>query len=293
MGFFGMHRRFRFLQRMQTLHWALAVSVLLHGVLLTVRWVDPERFDRVFRDTPLEVILVNASSQQKPDQARAIAQASLAGGGQAAKGRATSPLPDSALARAGEALQDEARRIEALRQRQNQMLAQVRQQLASLPLPEPQADQQNPLALQREQQRQLQVNRLAEIEKRIQEDNERPNKRFISPATQEAIYALYYDGVRRQIEAHGTRQFPQSAGIKLYGELTMVITLHHTGTVLQTEVVQRSQLPVLDRQAQALVRSLVFAPFSPAMRRRADQIVVVSRFSFTREDTRLTLHSTP
>jgi protein TonB len=293
MGFFGMHQLLRLMQRMQTLHWALAVSVLLHVVLLTVRWVDPERFERVFQDTPLEVILVNASSPQKPDKALAIAQASLAGGGNAQAGRATSPLPDSAVPRSGEALEEETRRIQALRQRQNQILAQVREQLASMPLPDAQADQQNPQAVQREQQRKLLVNMLAEIEKRVQEDNARPKKRFISPATQEAIYALYYDGVRRRIEEHGTRQFPQTAGNKLYGELTMVITLHHTGAVLHTEVVQRSQTPVLDRQAQALVRSLVFPDFSTAMRRHADQIVVVSRFSFTRDDTRLTLHSAP
>jgi hypothetical protein len=38
--------------------------------LLTVRFVDPERFNRVFQDTPLEVILVNAKSNEKPDFAR-------------------------------------------------------------------------------------------------------------------------------------------------------------------------------------------------------------------------------
>jgi len=74
-------------------------------------------------------------------------------------------------------------------------------------------------------------------------------------------------------------------GKKLYGELTMVITLDHTGRVLSTEVVQSSGKPVLDRRAQAIVRGLSFGPFSDAMRRRADQIVVVSRFRFTRDET--------
>ena len=67
--------------RLSTLHWALAVSVGLHAALLTVRFVDPEGFNRFFEDTPLEVILVNARSDEKPQQAQAIAQASLAGGG--------------------------------------------------------------------------------------------------------------------------------------------------------------------------------------------------------------------
>ena len=63
------------------LHWALLLSLAAHGGLLTLRFVDPERFNRVFRDTPLEVILVNARSTEPPTRAQAIAQANLAGGG--------------------------------------------------------------------------------------------------------------------------------------------------------------------------------------------------------------------
>jgi len=65
-------------------HWALLLSLAAHGGLLTLRFVDPERFNRVFRDTPLEVILVNARSTEPPTRAQAIAQANLAGGGEAA-----------------------------------------------------------------------------------------------------------------------------------------------------------------------------------------------------------------
>ncbi|MDB5930776.1 MAG: TonB family protein, partial [Polaromonas sp.] len=45
-----------------TLQIALGVSIAAHAALLTVRLVDPERFNRVFQDTPLEVILVNSKS---------------------------------------------------------------------------------------------------------------------------------------------------------------------------------------------------------------------------------------
>ena len=69
------------LRSLSTLQLALGASVAVHAALLTVRFVDPERFKRVFEDTPLEVILVNARTNEKPDKARAIAQASLAGGG--------------------------------------------------------------------------------------------------------------------------------------------------------------------------------------------------------------------
>lgn len=274
-----------FFKNLSTLQLALAVSVAVHAALLTVRFVDPEGFNRVFQDTPLEVILVNAKSDERPEKARAIAQASLAGGGDAAQGRATSPLPPNMQVRVGDTTEDDERQIEALKERQNQILAQVRQQLANMPPPDLEAVSPNQAAVEREQKRQALVKILAEIEKRINEENERPKKRYISPATREEVYAIYYDELRRKIEDRGTSNFPEIGGRKLYGELTMIITVNHTGSVLHTEVVQPSGNATLDRRAQAIVRGLDFGRFSEAMRRRADQIVVVSRFRFTRDET--------
>ena len=269
-----------------TLHWALAVSVGVHAALLSVRFVAPEAYNRVFQDTPLEVVLVNARSQEKPDKAQAIAQSSLAGGGEAAQGRATSPLPPTARLRAGESVEEiEEKRLEALKEQQTLLLAQLKKQLATYQPPQPQPHLLTAEQTERELKRQQLVKLLAEIEKRVNEENARPRKRYISPATREEVYAIYYDGLRRQIEEHGTTHFPEAGGKKLYGELTMVITVNHTGKVLDTEVVQTSGKPVLDRRAQAIVRALSFGPFNDAMRRRADQIVVVSRFRFTRDET--------
>lgn len=272
-----------FLRRLSTLQIALGISVAVHAALLTVRFVDPEGFNRVFQDTPLEVILVNAKSNDRPDKAQAIAQASLAGGGDVEKGRATSPLPSMQQARLGDTPEKDEQMIEALKERQNQILAQVRQQLASMPPPDLQAVNPSPESVEREQRRQLLTKLLAEIEKRINEENARPRKRYISPATREEVYAVYYDELRRKIEDRGTTNFPEVAGRKLYGELTMIITVNHTGAVLDTEVVQTSGTLTLDRRAESIVRSLKFGKFNEAMRRRADQIVVVSRFRFTRD----------
>jgi protein TonB len=56
--------------------------------------------------------------------------------------------------------------------------------------------------------------------------------------------------------------------------------------VLSTEVVQSSGNAALDRRAQGIARSAgPFGKFDAAMRRQADQIAVVSRFKFTRDDT--------
>lgn len=276
----------RFLPRLSTLQWALGVSVAVHAGLLAVRFVDPERFNRVFQDTPLEVVLVNARSQDRPDKAQAIAQASLAGGGDADAGRASSPLPPSALTDIGDAAEDAQRRIDALQSQQMQMLAQLRRELAALPAPVTPAEKLRPEAQAQEDHRRQLQRLLAEIERRINEENARPKRRYISPATREEVYAIYSDSLRRRIEERGTEQFPESNGRKLYGELTMIVTVNHDGRVLDTEVVEGSGSRTLDRRAQAIARGAgPFGPFSEAMRRRADQIVVVSRFKFTRDET--------
>ena len=271
--------------RFSTLQIALAVSIAAHGALLLVRFVDPEGFNRVFQDTPLEVILVNSRSGEAPERAQAIAQANLAGGGEAQAGRATSPLPPSALTELGDANEDTRKQIEQLQETQQQMLTQARRELALLPPTDPLRDQGTPEEREQEERRRQLIELLAEIEKRINEENARPKKRYISPATREEVYALYYDQLRRKIEDRGTRNFPENQGKKLYGELTMNVTVDAEGRVVETEVVRGSGSKILDRRAVAIVTAAApYGRFNAAMRRNADQLVITSRFRFTREE---------
>ncbi len=271
--------------RFTTLHWAVLLSLAIHAFLLTIRFVDPERFNKMFQDTPLEVILVNAKSMERPAIAQAIAQANLAGGGEAVAGRATSPLPPAPTIEVGDSLEDAQRQIERLQEQQQQLLAQIRREIALLPPPDPARDPGKPEAKAREERRRQLLRLLAEIEKRVNEENARPKKRYISPATREADYAIYYDALRRKIEERGTRDFPEYQGKKLYGELTMNITVDAEGRVVEADVVRPSSSRTLDRRAIAIVRaSAPFGAFSAEMRRQTDQIVVTSRFRFTREE---------
>jgi protein TonB len=277
------------------LQWALGVSVLVHAGLLTLRFTDPETFNRIFQDTPLEVVLVNARSTSAPTKAQAIAQANLEGGGTLQSGRAASPLPPALINSLGETLDDQSQpQVKALQARQQQLLAQVRQQMAALLEKKPEPDTQDAEEQAAELKKRQLLRQLAEIERRIQEDNTGPKKRYVSPSTREEVYALYYDRLRRTVEDKGTSNFPQAAGQKLYGELTMVVTVQHDGQILKTDIVDSSGNSQLDRYAQAIVRQAgPFGKFSPAMRQQADQIVVVSRFKFTRDDTLETRVSTP
>ncbi len=66
----------------------------------------------------------------------------------------------------------------------------------------------------------------------------------------------------------------------------MIVTVNFDGRILATEVVKTSGNLTLDRRAQSIVRSSgPFARFTEGMRRKADQLVVVSRFKFKRDET--------
>lgn len=269
-----------------TLYSALGFSLAVHAAVLSLRLVDPQRFERLFRNSPLEVVLVNARSEEAPAEVQAVAQAALAGGGDAASGRATSPLPASTRFETGDAAESAHRRAEPQPvQTSAQLIALVQRELAALPAPDPAETSGDPQANEIAERRRQLLDQLAEIERRLNEDNARPRLHFVGPATREEAYALYYDRLRRRIEDRGTRDFPSLHGRKLYGELTVNMTIDSRGRLREAEVLVPSGTRALDRQALAIVHAASpFGAFGPGMRSRADEIVVTSRFRFTRGD---------
>lgn len=272
------------LQRFTLLQITLAVSVAVHALLLTVRFVDPEAFNRVFQDTPLEVILVNAASEQRPDKAQALAQANLAGGGDADAGRATSPLPPAPNSELGDSLESTRQMIEAMQAEQQQLLSQVKDELAALPPPQPRTPAAMPDARSDIERRRQLTELLAEIEKRIREENARPKKRYLSPATLKSADALYYSHFRTQVERAGTQQFPSVNGRKLYGDLVMEVWLNRQGEVVDAIVTRSSGNKQLDKRAAAIVRKAgPFGVVPEQVRAGHDLLLISSRFKFTRD----------
>jgi protein TonB len=281
----GAAEQLKWAWQQHTLWWTLALSVLLHGALMTWRFADPSSFQRVFDNNALEVVLVNAHSDHAAENAQALAQVHLAGGGRhAGANMASSPLPPSASTEEGPDMATMNRQLAAMQLQQMRLLSQLRQELAQLAQAPSAAHMQAPERQAQQERQQTLARQLARIEQEIEKSQAGPQKRFISPATREAFYALYYDQMRRKIETRGTLNFPQVGGQKLYGQLTMLISVDPRGRLLKTEVVQPSGQPLLDQRAMAIVQSAApFEAFSANMRRQASQLVVVSRFQFLKE----------
>jgi protein TonB len=269
----------------RTLIWALGLSALLHAGLLTLKWAAPATFDRLFDTNTLEVVLVNSRSANAPDTPMALAQVNLAGGGQVpGLSMQSSPISAYKNDQSGQELQQVEKKIEALKSEQVRLLQQLQQELSQLNSQSPATNNDGQAEALNERKHQL-SSQLAQIEKQTQALQGGPKKRYIGPATQEVSFARYYDKLRRSIEITGTENFPQAAGEKLYGSLTMVITLDAQGRVLSTEIASPSDKPLLDKRAQAIVRGASpFEAFTPDMKRQADQLVVVSRFHFARDE---------
>ena len=87
------------------------------------------------------------------------------------------------------------------------------------------------------------------------------------------------------MEELGTTNFPILNGRRLYGELTMIITMRSDGRVETTEVLESSGDKALDRIAQTIVKAgAPYGQFTPEMLKEYQVLVIATRFKFTRDD---------
>ena len=252
---------------------ALCVSLLIHIIFLSVRWGFGE-IDNRRLNTPLSVVLVNASNKAPPKEANKLAQADLQGGGK------TSDQDATALHRAR--LGAEAR-LEVLEKQQKQMLAKLDEQRSRSGGRKSGDDQKlTP-----------QLNSLeAELAKRLQADGREPRRKVLTGANAKAVsFAHYYDAMRQKIEAYGSAFFPRANGRPLYGSLVIVLSVDAQGRITTNaqgkdglSIGRSSGNPELDRQAIAIVRaSAPFGPFPSEMRNQIDVLDWVSTFDFSRD----------
>lgn len=277
---------------------AIAVSLLVHALVLSLHFAPPVNLALKPLESGLEIILVNARHNKAPLKADALAQANLDGGGNAETGRARSPLPPAAQAVDGAALAAQ-RRIDELEQQQSRILAQMaRPDLHSVPQltdsnkPPRKSDKPAPAP---QQQTQALARREAEIARNIEDYNKRPLKTQITPSTREVVYAMYYTAMQKRIEQIGTLYFPQQDGKKLYGELVIAIPVFQDGSLYMKDggphIARSSGNVALDAAALAIVRrSAPFGRFPAGLPADGKSHVweIVTRFAFTRDDALVT-----
>jgi protein TonB len=263
---------------------AVAVSIGVHATVLAIRFVDPELLRIRATDPPLEVILVNAASAERPLKAEALAQVSLDGGGTAEAGRRTSPLPNTFTVRDGDTLELARRTVQRLEEEQQRLLAQLGPGQASQPEPQRERRVPEPDAGGAEQARQQLARMQAEIAKQISDYQKRPRKHFFAPSTSEYRFARYVEDWRARVERIGNEHYPEEARGRLYGTLRMTVAIRKDGTLADAVIEQSSGSAVLDRAARRIVNlAAPFPPFPPEIARDTDILEITRTWMFTND----------
>jgi protein TonB len=270
---------------------ALGVSLALHAVVLAVHFKFPEAIRWKAESQPLEVVLVNAKTKERPAKAEVLAQANLDRGGNVDDARrATTPLPVTEPRNPGRDLADAQRRVQQLEAQQKRLMAQARKAKNRVP-----AEAQRPAPAEEQVDRPsgrdladmaLAAMRLqAQIDRQIDEYQKRPRKKFIGANAAEYRFAQYEEDWRVKVERVGMLNYPPEARGKLYGNLRLTVTIRPDGSVEAVELDRSSGLKVLDEAAFKIVRLAArYAPFPPAIRRDTDLLVITRTWFFGQGD---------
>ncbi len=270
---------------------ALGVSLALHAVALAVHFKFPEAIRWKAENQPLEVVLVNAKTKERPAKAEVLAQANLDRGGNVDEPRrAKTPLPVTHPRAEGKNLADAQRRIEQLEAQQQRLLAQAKEtkrRVAEEPPRSAPAPEAPPVPSGRDlADLSLAAMRLqAQIDRQIDDYQKRPRKKFIGANAREYRFAQYEEDWRVKVERVGTLNYPAEARGRYYGHLRLTVTIRPDGSVESIELDRSSGLKVLDAAAFKIVQmASPFAAFPADIRSDTDLLVITRTWFFGQGD---------
>ena len=272
---------------------AVLVSAILHVLVIFgmhFQAANPKLFENA--GPPLDVVLVNAMTKDKPIKADVLAQHNLDGGGNVDEDRqATSPLPASDREQAMSAEAEFNARMQALEQQTQAMMKQIKSDYA-LPEQKPAAPAESrppsptpaPVDLAA---RSLEMAKLqARIDQNMDEYQKRPRRLFVGARAQEFTFAQYVEDWRIKVERVGNLNYPEAAKRnRLYGTLVLTVSIHEDGSIESIQIERSSGSRILDQAAINIVEMAgPFARFPEAMRKKVDILGITRSWSFTRSD---------
>lgn len=272
----------------QRLTFAVMFSLALHAfALFGITFVLPDPKEPLIISQPLEVVLVNSKSRNRPNKATAYAQSNLDGGGNIEEDRrAKTPFP---------ALGDAQRfTLEQATQRQRQLEEESKRLLTrskgDYSVAEEKDQQQQASDNDNGQdlvQRSLEIARLeAQINKRLDMYEKMPRRKFIGARTQEYRYAQYVEDWRAKVERIGNLNYPEMARReKIYGKLMLTVSIRSDGSVESIEISRPSGQRILDAAAIRIVKlASPYPPFPPDIRKETDILSITRTWMFTTND---------
>lgn len=305
------------LKSMSVMSIAIWTSLAIHAAVLSIHF-EPEL--KKFTDNLpiLDVMLVNAKTNTKPDNADTFAQANLDRGGNTDQNRKMKTAlpalkqqaseftvkPMAAAKSGAKAAQQiaeetqEQKRVATLEKEAQELMTQMKSstKIDSQTVQKATAkevdsgNQESPskdLKLHDLTAAALEMDRLeALISKRTDDYQKRPKRKFIGARTKEYRYALYVDAWRQKVEKVGNLNYPEAAkDLKLYGQLQLTVSIKADGSIENIELNRSSGHKVLDEAAKHIVElAAPYAKFPDDVRKEIDILSITRTWTFTKED---------
>ena len=267
---------------------AMTLSVALHAfALFGIALVMPEPASLANMMKPLQVVLVNSKSKTRPDQADALAQANLDGGGNTTEDRqAKTSLPTISDDQQFTPEQV-AKRVAELEQESKRLMTRMKGDY-TVAQPAPKKEQTSANRSGDDLvQRSLEIARLeAQISKNMDTYQKLPRRKFIGARTQEYRFAQYIEDWRIKVERIGNLNYPEEARRQqIYGKLQLSVSIRSDGSLESIEVSRSSGHRILDAAAMRIVK--LAAPYSslpPEITKDTDILTIVRTWTFTSAD---------
>lgn len=305
------------LKSMSIMSIAIWASLAIHAAVLSIHF-EPEL--KKFTDNLpiLDVMLVNAKTNTKPDNADTFAQANLDRGGNTDQNRKmktalpalkqqTSEFTVKPMAEAKSGAKvaqqiaeetQEQKRVATLEKEAQELMTQMKsstkidsQTVQKATTKESDlGNQESPskeLKLHDLTAAALEMDRLeALIAKHTDDYQKRPKRKFIGARTKEYRYALYVDSWRQKVEKVGNLNYPEAAkDLKLYGQLQLTVSIKADGSIENIELNRSSGHKVLDEAAKHIVElAAPYAKFPDDVRKEIDILSITRTWTFTKED---------
>jgi len=270
----------------------LFFAVVLHAIIILGVTFAPEDESTQEIAPSLDITLVHQQSKEEIEDAELLAQANLAGGGNAdetsrlanpASTAADIPDPGSATASSIDASPppQEAKQSQIVMTQDKSKHETVVTELT------PEIKQRTQITAAELRSRSKEIAALsAEINRTMENYAGREKHRFISARTREFRDAAYLDAWRSKIERIGNINYPEAARQRnLSGTLILDVALRPNGTVREITVRRSSGHKILDDAAKRIVRlASPFSPFPKEMKKDTDILHITRTWQFLSEN---------
>ena len=273
---------------------AMAISLLLHGIILFgIAFQFPQpNFDKIA--SSLEVVLVNSKTPSTPKESKLLAQDNLDGGGNTDDDRkAKTPFP--VLPKSKPIVDDKIaqQKVKELEQQAKKLMAAVSEapqiELSSAADNTDEIKPSDPSDTTELLLRSLDIARLrAQIDQDHETYQKRPKRKFVGARTKEFRFARYVEDWRLKVERIGNLNYPEAARKeKLYGNLQLTVGIRADGSLESIEINRSSGKKILDEAAINIVKLAGqngFAPFPPDISQDTDILHITRTWVFASTD---------